>query len=144
MRYALPQPYEDLAHTADAGVVVRGTTPEQALARLVLALATLLSGGGPVAPVGEETLLVSGGADLAQTAVATLREVLFRFATRRTLPCSCEVRSLSPGSAELSLGFGRHDPILHAEGVDVKAVTYHGARFEPEGAGWRAQVIFDI
>ena len=144
VRLALPQPYEEISHTADVGLAARGATAEEALSRLVLALAALLSGGGAVAPAGECALAVSGGADLAQTAVAVLREVLFRFATRRELPCSCEVRALSAGHAELSVGFGHYDPLLHAEGADVKAVTYHGARFEPDPAGWRAQVILDI
>ena len=39
--------------------------------------------------------------------------------------------------------FTKWDPAFHREGVDVKAVTYGGARFEPDGGGWRAQLIFD-
>jgi SHS2 domain-containing protein len=33
---------------------------------------------------------------------------------------------------------------VHGEGADVKAVTYGGARFEPNSDGWRARLIFDI
>ncbi len=144
MRYALPQPYEEIPHTADVGLAVRGDSPAHALARLVLALGAALSGGGDVIEVREEVLRATGGADLAQTAVAALREVLFRFATRREIPCSCDVRVFAPGVAELRLGVGLYDPALHAEGVDVKAVTYHAARFEPGPGGWRAEVILDI
>lgn len=145
MRYCLPQPYQELSHTADVGLETRGDSPEETLARLVLGLAALLSGGGPVPWVGERALLASAeGADLAQTAIAALREVLFRFAVRREIPCACEVRRLAPGGADLLVGFGHYRPEIHGEGVDVKAVTYHGARFEPEGAGWRARVYLDI
>jgi len=144
VRLHLPQPYEEISHTADVGIAAVGATPEEALARLVLALGALLAGGGAVEPAGERGISVSGAADLPQTAVALLREVLFGFATRREVPCSCEVRSLAPGRAEAAIGFGRYDPALHAEGVDVKAVTYHGARFEPGERGYRAQVILDI
>jgi SHS2 domain-containing protein len=42
------------------------------------------------------------------------------------------------------VGFGRWDVARHAEGSDVKAVTWHAASFEPAGAGWRARVLFDI
>ncbi|HSN93082.1 MAG TPA: archease, partial [Anaeromyxobacteraceae bacterium] len=81
MRWTLPQPYEDLGHTADLGVRVRGGTPEEALARLVLALAQVLSGGGPVDAEREERVAVTGGPGLALAAVALLRELLYRFAT---------------------------------------------------------------
>ncbi|MCA1819131.1 MAG: archease, partial [Halobacteriales archaeon] len=37
-----------------------------------------------------------------------------------------------------------HDPARHGQGVEVKAVTYHGLAFAREGAGWRLRVILDI
>jgi len=144
VRYELPQPYQELSHTADTGIAAEGATREEALARLVLALGALLAGGGSVTPDAEETVVAAGGADLAQTAVAALREVLFRFATRHVVPGACEVLRLSPGRAELRVAFGRFDPARHREGADVKAVTYHRARFEPVPGGWRAQVILDV
>jgi SHS2 domain-containing protein len=144
VRYTPPQPYRDLEHTADAGVAVEGTSPEEALARLVLAYATLLSGGAPVEVERDERLAVTApGA--AEVAVALLRELLFRFAVERVLPGACEVTRLAPDRAEVVVGFGRYDPELHAEGVDLKAVTRHAARFERgEDGVWRAQVVFDI
>jgi SHS2 domain-containing protein len=86
VRYALPQPFEDLGHTADVGLRVRGASAGEALARLALA----------------------------------------------------------PGRATVLLAFGRWNESLHAEGADVKAVTWHAARLEPDGAGWRAQAILDV
>lgn len=144
MRLALPQPYEEISHTADVGIAVRGETAEEALARLVLALSALLAGGAGVAPGGRETVRVEGGADLAQAAVAVLREVLFRFATRRVIPWAVEVRALSPGRAEVDLEVGPYDPERHAAGADVKAVTYHAARLAPSGDGWEARVLLDV
>ncbi len=146
MRYALPQPYEDLAHTADVGVRVRGATAEEALARLALALGTLLAGGGDAPPEREERLAVAGGpgAGLAGTAVALLRELLFRFATERLIPAEVEVHRAGEEGAEATVAFARYDPARHAEGVDVKAVTWHAARLEPEGGGWVAQAVLDI
>ena len=86
MRLALPQPYEDLGHTADVGVRVRGATAEEALARLVLAFAALATGGAEVAAEREERVAVPGGPELAGTAVALLRELLYRLATERARP----------------------------------------------------------
>ncbi len=146
VRYALPQPYEDLGHTADVGVRVRGATKEEALARLALALGALLSGGDGDAlpPEREERLAVAGGPALAGTAVALLRELLFRFATERLFPCEVEVLRAGEDGAEAIVAFARYDPARHAEGADVKAVTWHAARLEREGGGWVAQAVLDI
>ncbi len=144
MRLALPQPFEDLGHTADLGVRVRGASAEEALARLALALGTLLSGGGEVPVEREETLRVAGGPGLAGSAVALLRELLFRFATERLVPAAVEIVALTPDAAEARVALGRYDPSRHAEGVDVKAVTWHLARLEREGDGFVAQVVLDV
>jgi SHS2 domain-containing protein len=144
VRLSLPQPWEDVSHTADVGIAARGASPEEALARLVLALGALASGGGAVAEDAEEEIVVRGGSDLAQTAVEVMREVLFRLATRGRIPCACEVLSLEPGLARLRVATGPRDPVRHAEGADVKAVTWHAAALAPEAGGWRAQVILDV
>jgi SHS2 domain-containing protein len=143
VRLDLPQPFEDLGHVADVGVRVRGATAEEALARLVLALGTLLSGGGPVIPVLEERIAVPGP-DATAAAVALLRELLFRFATERLLPCGCEVHRAGAGGATATVALARFHPDLHAEGADVKAVTWHAARLAPEGDAWVGQAVFDV
>ncbi len=144
MRISAPQPYEILDHTADVGLRVSGATAEEALARLVVALGALLSGGGPVAVESEERLSLPASGDLARAAVDLLREVLFRFASARLLPAACEVLRLDGERVEAVVGFGRWDPDLHREGTDVKAVTYHAARLDREGALFRAQVVLDV
>jgi protein archease len=144
VRYALPQPYEDLGHTADVGVRVRGATREEALARLVLAFGALAAGGGAVRAEREERVRVAGGPDLAGTAVALLRELLFRLATEQLIPAACEVLRADALGAEAIVSFGRRDAEAHAEGADLKAVTWHAARLADEGGGWVAQAVFDI
>lgn len=144
MTLRLPQPYEDLAHTADVGVRVRGATAEETLGRLVLAFATLATGGAPADPVRAERLRVPGGPGLAGTAVALLRELLFRLATAREVPVEIDVERVDATEAVAAVRFGRHDPERHAEGADLKAVTWHAARLEREGDGWVGQCVFDI
>lgn len=144
MRYALPQPYEDIGHTADVGVRVRGASAEEALARLALAFSSVLTGGAPAPVLREERIAVQGGPGLAGTAVALLRELLYRFATARAVASEVEVESVDEGGAVAIVGFGEHDPERHAEGADVKAVTRHAARLEPDAGGWVAQAVLDI
>ena len=145
VRYALPQPFLDLEHTADAGVEVEGGTGQEALARLVLALAALL-GGGQVATGGrDEVFEVSSEPGLEGVAVALLRELLFRFATERVLPVACEVLQLSPEQARVMVSLAPYDPHLHAEGLDIKAVTRHEALLGCDTSGrWRGRILFDI
>ncbi len=144
MRYVLPQPYEDLGHTADVGVRVRGATAEEALARLVLAFATLAAGGGAVVADREEHVAVAGGPDLAGTAIALLRELLYRLVTEGLLPAACEIVRVDADGAEARVAFGRRDPEAHAEGAELKAVTWHAARLAPGDGGWIGQAVFDI
>jgi len=144
VRYLLPQPFEQLDHTADLAVAVEGDTREEVLARLVLALGALLSGGGAAAPGPEERIACAGGPDACGSAVALLRELLFRFATGRVFPASCRPLRLDASGAEVAVGFARWDPALHGEGADVKAVTWHAARLEPANGGWRGQVVLDV
>jgi SHS2 domain-containing protein len=144
VRYALPQPYDDIGHTADVGIRVRGASVEEALARLVLAFSSLVTGGAAVSREREERLSVPGGPGLAGTAVALLRELLYRLATERAVATDVEIVSVDERGAVAVVGFGRRDPERHAEGADVKAVTRHAARLEPDAGGWVAQAVLDI
>jgi SHS2 domain-containing protein len=145
VRLALPQPFEDLDHTADVGVRVAGATAEETFGRLALAMGALLAGGGAVERERADRLAVtSEGGGRAGAAIALLRELLFRFATERRVPAAIEVLRRDADGAEVVVESGRWDPERHAEGLDLKAVTWHAARLEPSGSGWIGQVVFDI
>jgi SHS2 domain-containing protein len=144
VRWTLPQPFEDIGHTADVGVRVQGASAEEALARLVLAEAALLAGGGPVRAEREERV-ASAATDEVGAVVGILRELLFRFATARAIAAWCEVERLDASGAAVRVGLGPWSAEAHAEGVDLKAVTWHAARLERGAAGtWWGQVVFDI
>jgi protein archease len=145
LRYALPQPFEDLGHVADVGVAVEGSTADEALARLVLAYAALLTGGERVDAGRDERLEVAAaGQGRAGVAVALLRELLFRFATARVVPGACEVVRFDEDGCDVVVALGPYDPQRHAEGLDLKAVTWHAAKLVEEGGLWRGQIVFDI
>ncbi|MEZ4221702.1 MAG: archease [Polyangiaceae bacterium] len=143
-RWRTPQPYAEIDHTADAGVLVEGRTTRETLARLVLALGQLLAGEGAVDHERDVVVEVAAG-PLDLVAVDVLRELLFRFDRDGVIPESCEVLRLSPtDGAQLHVGVGSFDPQRHGEGLEIKAVTLHDARFEPMDGGYQAQVIFDL
>ncbi len=144
MKYQLPQPYEELDHTADIGVIVRGPDEAATLARLVLAMSQLLTGGGPLVPTESHTFEVEPS-DLPNMAIDVLRELLFRFDTQQLIAAACSVERIDPATGtRVTVDCGRRDPALHEEGTDLKAVTLHAARFEREGDGWVAQIVFDV
>jgi SHS2 domain-containing protein len=142
-RYRLPQPYRELDHTADLAVAVEGSSAAEALARLVLAEAALLAGGGTVEATRSERI-ASSGRDLTEAALGLLRELLYRFATERVIAASCEVLRAEVGAVEVVVEFGPYHPEVHAEGHELKAVTWHRACFEEVAGLVRAEVVFDV
>ncbi len=137
-----PQPYQELDHTADAGVRVHGATAGETLARLVCVFGQLLSGGdGP--PARDRARMSASDGDLAMAAADLLRDLLYRFATERVVPVSCRTVRIDGAGVEIEVGLAPWDA-SQGRGQDIKAVTLHGLRFEPEGAGWVAQVVFDV
>jgi len=127
-------------------VRVRGASAAEALGRLALAMSELLTGGATVeARPGEDAVVeIEGGPDLAGSAVALLRELLYRFATAREIATAIEVTGVDASGVEARVAFGPYDRTRHAEGLDLKAVTRHAAHLEREGDGWVAQAVFDV
>jgi len=138
---ALPQPYQELEHTADLAVQVRGASAEETLARLVCVLGRLLAGSDALEVETRVRVVVPAG-DLPLAAVDVLRDLLYRFATERLVPAACRTVRLAP-QVEVEVGLATWDPDEHA-GADIKAITLHQLRFEPDGDGWLAQVVFDV
>jgi SHS2 domain-containing protein len=145
-RYELPQPYEEVDHTADVGLLVRGQDPCEVLARLLLALGALMAGGGEVRRAHMRELEVPAGTRVAM-ALDLLRAQLIHFALEHEIVGAVEVVAFEPTrGARVLIETGPYDPVAHLEGGELKAVTLHGARFEEERAsgGWMAQVILDV
>ncbi|MEK7704519.1 MAG: archease [Myxococcota bacterium] len=141
---SLPQPFEELDHPADLRIRVRGASAAQTLARLVLAHAALLSGGAPVTSMRQHEITVAGADGLVWVALDVLRELHRCFCLEREIVCRVGVESFSSAGARLVVDVGAYDPSLHVEGHDIKAVTYHAARFEAAGDGYVGEVVFDI
>lgn len=140
----LPQPYQEVDHTADLGVVVEGSSAEETLARLVLAMTQVLTGGGNIQGEDWVSVEVEMGSHV-DMAVDLLRELLYRFDCEGWLANACEVRRMDPFlGVEVRLQRFEYLPDAHPEGVELKAVTLHEASFEQEGDRWRSQVLFDV
>jgi SHS2 domain-containing protein len=139
----MDRPFEILEHTADVGLRARGDTEAQACENAARGLMSLLSPSGEVRATEAREVVVEG-TDAVDLLVRWLHELLFLFDTEGLLCAEARVIEFSPQRLRAHLRGERFDPARHEPGEEIKAVTYHGARFERSGAEWVAEVLFDI
>lgn len=137
------RPFETYEHTADIGLVARGSTPEEVFTHAASGLVDLM-----VDPAGlsEETRLdVSVSApDREALLVAWLNELLYLLDTRGFLPRRCRITRLSETDLAAELFGARIDRGRHAVRRMVKAATYHGLSISRTDGQWEARVLLDL
>lgn len=135
-----------LDHTADLRLEVEAATLAELFAESLVGFTEAFTEVEKVAP--DEELVIDLEAETVEDLLRDfLDELLYRFETEDRLFRRAEVEIMG-GQGALSLHartWGeRYDPEHHGLKLLLKAVTYHGLVVERHGAGWRAQVIFDI
>ena len=133
-------------HTADVGLRVRSVDLDDLFRTAAGGLFDLVVANRPdVATLESEPveLEAEGVADLL---FAWLSELLFRSETRHRLYGRFEVAVLEGGrSLRAEIGGEAINRDRHVLDHEVKAITRHAFRVEPEpGGGWLAEVILDI
>jgi SHS2 domain-containing protein len=135
--------YEIFEHTADVGLRIRAadlnTLFAEAAAALFSVIVTNLDAVQPVQALTFE--LEEEGLD--NLLHDWLTELLYAFHTRRVLFTAFDVQL----DATRLTAVARGEPIdfaRHQLDVEVKAITYHGLKVEPQPTGWLAEVIVDI
>jgi len=134
-------PYEELAHTADLRLRVRGETREALFAHAAEGLYALMRWAPPADTPQQERTLILSAPDAETLLVDWLAELLYlseahgvrwsAFAVQRTSETAllATVRGAIGGRPERP----------------VKAVTYHGLRVAPGPDGrWEATITFDV
>ena len=135
--------YESFEHTADLGLRARAPDLNTLFAEAAACLfSVLVEDPGTVRPLQRIDLRVEG-ADRDYLLFDWLRELLYRFDSQHLLLGRFEVRVTGAGLEAAAWG-EPFDPARHATAHEVKAITYHGLRVEPEAGGWLAEVIVDI
>ena len=139
-----------LPHTADLRLEIRGPDLQGLVRNAVAAFNCLLElppDSGPRRSSSLEELVVSGS-DPEDALVRLLGELLYRAETEHTrfdLDTLCLVRT-GEQALEIRLsGDWRPFPPESRQGqLEIKAVTYHGARIRQDGDGMVAEVILDV
>jgi SHS2 domain-containing protein len=142
----MPQPkkgYEFFEHTADAGVRIFGATLNELFVHASQGLKELLVEDSLIAAKEPRPVNLNAGAveALLQT---WLKELLFWFATDRFLPAQYRLDVVEATRLQGEVVGERFDPARHAQGTEVKGVTYHQLQVKQTDQGWEAQVIFDV
>ena len=137
------RPYTLIDHTADFGVQVFGSDPENLFANAAFALFDLIT-DLPTLDGGTCIKMRIRGEDRADLMVNWLRELLYLWNGRELLVKSVNIKTLSQNRLSASVFCDPYDPGRHTIIREIKAVTYHQVRVEPGVSGWEAGIIFDV
>lgn len=134
--------YEVFEHTADLGLRIRAADKETLFAEAGRALFSIVVDLAAVQPRQEESIRVDGH-ELDYLLFDWLNELLYAFETRRMVFCDFAVTLDERGLSAVVRGEPL-DPDRHRVDHEVKAITYHGLKVQPDEGGWLAEVIVDI
>ena len=128
--------YEWRDHTAEIELHIVAPTAEAVLADAVDAFGRYIEVDDGGEPARHELELEAG--DRGALLVALLEELIFLADTEGFVPDRAALQVDGDRLVgELDGRRTRIDPI-------VKAATYHGLRFDRDGAAWEARIVFDV
>ena len=135
--------YEELDHTADVGLRVRGATLEELCENAAAGMFSLI-GEATFEPGELEKRRVDVGcAEPDECLFLWLRALLLAFALDGLFVVETKVES-AEGRFFATIRGGRFDPRQHTFLTELKAVTRHGLRVVETPDGFEAEVIFDV
>lgn len=135
--------FELFEHTADLGLRVRARDLDTLFVEAARALFSAVVEDLSTVEQREHYDIQLTGDDRPYLLFDWLNELLFQFDTSHRLFGHFEIHI--EGDRLSGSAWGEPlDPSRHALAHEVKAITYHGLRVEPDGDGWLAEVIVDI
>lgn len=135
--------FEIMEHTADIGIRAFGRTLPEVYENAARGMLELIAPPSSVRSVEEETI-TAAGADAVDLLVVWLHELLVAFDGRKRVFAEVRVDQLADWRLSATLKGEALDRARHELGMEIKGVTYHGARVERTESGWIAEVLFDI
>jgi len=140
--------YTLFEHTADAGLVAWGPSPESAFYEATRGMFALMLGQDPseldMEGESEQVSIQVGGEAWDDLLVSWLAEVLFYFDTEGLVPLRVDFQGCAPPACAADLQCVRVDDPEQIGGVGVKAITYHQLYVRVEENRTELRVIFDI
>ncbi len=135
--------HETFDHTADLGLRIRAATLDQLFAEAGESLFSAMVEDLASIELRESQTVDLPGTDREFLLFDWLRELLYRFDADHWLFAKFDV-TLHPAGLSATIRGEKLDRARHHLSHEVKAITYHDLKVEPDADGWLAEVIVDI
>ncbi len=137
------RPYEFFEHTADVGLRAHGATLPELFHHAAQGLTVLLVEDSPIQPT-ETRPMTLHAASVDALLRLWLSDLLFWCMTERFLYAGAEFQTLTATDLYATVSGERYDPARHAQGTEIKGITYHQLAVRHAAAGWDAKLILDV
>ena len=135
--------YEELDHTADLRLRIFGADERELFANAAFALFDRIVDLASVrAQVAHE--IEASGADIEETLVNFLSELLYRRETQNILYRDCEIRELTLQRVRSVCMGETFSPSRHEAKAEIKAVTFHDVEITRRGGRLEVTLTFDV
>ncbi|KLK87698.1 hypothetical protein SZ63_08680 [Methanoculleus sediminis] len=133
--------FEELEHTADVLMRVRGATLNELFAEAGRAMFSVMY--GPCEDRDVERRIEIEAENLESLLIDYLSELLFVTEVENTVFCTFDVELLGTRLSAVIRG-ELFDPARHSAGTLVKGISYFGLEIVKEEEGYVVEIIFDI
>ena len=135
--------FEELDHTADVAMRVRGATLDLLFRHAARGMMQLMT--GPLRGVSAQTeRTVDIEADAPDALLrAWLSELIFLVAAHRLVPVSFTVEHVDAHRLRARVGVAPLTDAIARDATEIKAVTWHGLCVDTDQDGYFAEVVFD-
>ena len=138
-----PAKYRQLSHTADLGLRIWGSTPEELFENAGEALTAVLTDRRRLRLRNIEEISVTAP-DLEALLVAWLNHLLYLYDVDAFLGGKFKVWELNAQHLQGQAWGETYDPQRHVSKTAVKAATYHHLEIAKRNSRWEATVILDL
>ncbi len=128
-------PFEQVDHTADLALRVRGRDLGELFVNAAEGLASLLVDRATVRR-SMERLIELGASDAEELLVTWLQEILYLLEGRREIHADFRMEMITPQSLHAVCVGERLDPGRHKLQAEIKAATYHDLRIRETDSPW--------
>lgn len=135
--------YEEIEHTADLRLKVYGADERELFANAAFALFDTMADLSKV-QARETDIVEACGADLEETLVAFLGEILYRLEGDARIYREFEIRDLQDDHVKAACGGEDFDAARHDIRREIKAVTYHDVEIERGADGLSVVITCDV
>ena len=142
MNQILPK-YQEIDHTADAGIKVYGSNLADLFSNAALGLFEIIANLEKLS-TNIERLVQVEATDQEALLVNWLSELNYLFFTEREIYKEFQIDELTDTKLLARIKGEKLDYDRHEIYTEVKAVTYHQLYIKQTAQGWEAQIIFDL